>query len=45
LIDNNEQAMQVMARRFSDEASVEWIGFDPNELQKNDYTEGSFPSG
>jgi site-specific DNA-methyltransferase (adenine-specific) len=29
LIDNNEQAMQVMMRRFGDETSVEWIGLDP----------------
>ncbi len=29
LIDNNEQALQVMARRFAYTTSIEWIGFDP----------------
>jgi site-specific DNA-methyltransferase (adenine-specific) len=29
LIDNNEQALQVMARRFSGYPEIDWIGFDP----------------
>jgi site-specific DNA-methyltransferase (adenine-specific) len=29
LIDNNLQAMQVMARRFGQNPDIEWIGFDP----------------
>jgi len=29
LIDNSEQAMQVMAQRFSEVAGIEWIGYDP----------------
>ncbi len=33
LIDNNEQALQVMARRFSNCSSIEWIGFDPSPHQ------------
>lgn len=30
LIDNNEQALQVMAKRFRNYSNIEWIGFDPN---------------
>jgi site-specific DNA-methyltransferase (adenine-specific) len=34
LIDNSIQAMEVMARRFSDaKKTIEWIGFDPNAFQ------------
>ena len=33
LIDNNRQALQVMADRFEDVPSIEWIGFDPQNLQ------------
>ncbi|MGQ9585136.1 MAG: DNA-methyltransferase [Anaerolineae bacterium] len=29
LIDNNVQAMEVMARRFAWVSDVEWVGFDP----------------
>ena len=29
LMDNNPQAMQVMAARFQGTADIEWIGFDP----------------
>ncbi len=29
LIDNNEQSMQVMAKRFTDFSDIEWVGFDP----------------
>ncbi|MFH1633415.1 MAG: site-specific DNA-methyltransferase, partial [Chloroflexota bacterium] len=33
LIDNNEQALQVMAQRFRNWPSIEWIGFDPTPYQ------------
>jgi site-specific DNA-methyltransferase (adenine-specific) len=29
LVDNNLQAMKVMAKRFKDRNDIEWIGFDP----------------
>jgi site-specific DNA-methyltransferase (adenine-specific) len=29
LIDNNESALQVMAKRFREYPTIEWIGFDP----------------
>lgn len=34
LVDNNEQALQVMARRFTGAPEVEWIGFDPTPYQE-----------
>ncbi len=34
LIDNNEQALEVMARRFDGEPSIEWVGFDPRPFQR-----------
>lgn len=30
LVDNNPAALEVMARRFAQDASIEWIGFDPS---------------
>jgi site-specific DNA-methyltransferase (adenine-specific) len=30
LIDNNEQAMQAMARRFAGVEGIHWVGFDPH---------------
>jgi site-specific DNA-methyltransferase (adenine-specific) len=30
LIDNNEDALKVMAKRFKGQQAIEWIGFDPN---------------
>ena len=33
LVDNNEQALQVMARRFEEYPSIEWMGFDPTPYQ------------
>jgi site-specific DNA-methyltransferase (adenine-specific) len=32
LIDNNIQSMQVMAKRFENEAGIEWIGFNPMKV-------------
>jgi site-specific DNA-methyltransferase (adenine-specific) len=29
LVDNNEQALEVMARRFGGVPDIEWVGFDP----------------
>lgn len=29
LVDNNREALEVMARRFAHVPSIEWIGFDP----------------
>ena len=30
LVDSNESAIQVMAKRFDGISSIEWIGLDPN---------------
>ncbi|MEO8287891.1 MAG: site-specific DNA-methyltransferase [Chloroflexota bacterium] len=31
LVDNNEQALQVMARRFAGVADIEWVGYNARE--------------
>ena len=33
LVDNNEQALEVMARRFVVVSDIHWIGFDPRPFQ------------
>ncbi|CAA9539044.1 MAG: DNA modification methyltransferase [uncultured Thermomicrobiales bacterium] len=33
LVDDNPEALQVMARRFGGTADVEWVGFDPEPFQ------------
>jgi site-specific DNA-methyltransferase (adenine-specific) len=33
LIDNNEQALQVMANRFRGQSNIEWVSFDPGPYQ------------
>jgi site-specific DNA-methyltransferase (adenine-specific) len=33
LVDDNPEALQVMARRFGDLAEIEWVGFDPEPFQ------------
>jgi site-specific DNA-methyltransferase (adenine-specific) len=33
LVDNNEQALEVMARRFSGVDAIRWVGFDPSPFQ------------
>ena len=33
LVDNNPQALEVMARRFAGVGGIEWIGFDPTSHQ------------
>jgi site-specific DNA-methyltransferase (adenine-specific) len=38
LIDNNLQAMKIMAQRFSPYQGIEWVGFDPDqEIEKEPY--------
>ena len=37
LIDDNPQAMQVMARRFATCQDIEWIGFDPTLEKKEGF--------
>ncbi|MBC7084653.1 MAG: site-specific DNA-methyltransferase, partial [Firmicutes bacterium] len=36
LVDNNLEAMLVMARRFDGVEGIEWIGFDPTPYQKRE---------
>src|SRR5207248_673445 len=33
LVDNNPQALAIMAQRFANESDVEWISFDPTPFQ------------
>jgi hypothetical protein len=33
LIDNNKEALEVMAKRFSGIRNIEWYGFDPSKYQ------------
>jgi len=33
LIDNNREALEVMARRFEGVPDIEWVGFDPRPFQ------------
>ncbi len=33
LVDNNPQALEVMARRFAGARGIEWVGFDPRPCQ------------
>jgi site-specific DNA-methyltransferase (adenine-specific) len=35
LVDNNIDAMEVMAKRFNDVEGIEWIGFNPNFREQN----------
>jgi len=35
LIDNNQQALEVMAQRFTEVEHIKWINYDPTPLQKN----------
>lgn len=36
LIDSNEEALRVMARRFEGVEGVRWVGFDPRPLQRRE---------
>jgi site-specific DNA-methyltransferase (adenine-specific) len=40
LIDENPEALQVMARRFAQRAGIEWVGFDPKPYQSADVVTG-----
>jgi site-specific DNA-methyltransferase (adenine-specific) len=42
LVDNNPQALEVMARKFAAVEGVEWVGFDPSPYQAR--SEGLFAS-
>jgi site-specific DNA-methyltransferase (adenine-specific) len=33
LIDENPEALQVMAKRFAQLADIDWVGFDPKPYQ------------
>lgn len=41
LIDQNQSALEVMAKRFSGEESIEWINFDPTAYQISEIAEGN----
>lgn len=36
LVDNNPEALEVMARRFNGTDGIEWVGFDPTPHQKRE---------
>jgi site-specific DNA-methyltransferase (adenine-specific) len=36
LIDENPEALQVMAKRFEQRAGIEWVGFDPKPYQSTE---------
>jgi site-specific DNA-methyltransferase (adenine-specific) len=40
LIDENPEALQVMARRFAQLAGIEWVGFDPRPFQSAEVVTG-----
>jgi site-specific DNA-methyltransferase (adenine-specific) len=43
LVDNNQEAMAVMARRFDGVANIEWVNFDPRPYQKIAVAQDSKP--
>jgi len=43
LVDNNQEALEVMARRFAHVSSIEWIGFDPRPFQQPSLLDMAFP--
>ena len=45
LIDNNKQALEVMARRFDGASSIHWIGFEPESFQQVSKQEALFDVG
>jgi site-specific DNA-methyltransferase (adenine-specific) len=45
LVDNNPEALQVMARRFDGVEGIEWVGFDPTPYQKQQPSLFSTPAG
>jgi site-specific DNA-methyltransferase (adenine-specific) len=34
LVDNNPEALEVMARRFDGISDIQWVGFDPTPYQR-----------
>ncbi len=42
LVDNNREALEVMARRFEGTEAIEWIGFDPQPWQTRPRQGGLF---
>jgi site-specific DNA-methyltransferase (adenine-specific) len=40
LIDENPEALQVMAKRFEQRAGIEWVGFDPKPFQSEEVGTG-----
>lgn len=42
LVDNNAKALQVMAKRFQNENSIAWHGFDPASFQVNNGSDNLF---
>jgi site-specific DNA-methyltransferase (adenine-specific) len=40
LIDENPEALQVMAKRFEQHAGIEWVGFDPRPYQSAEVVTG-----
>jgi site-specific DNA-methyltransferase (adenine-specific) len=43
LVDNNAQALEVMARRFEHVDSIEWVDFDPRPFQSEGRQDSLFP--
>lgn len=41
LIDQNQAALEVMAKRFSGDESIEWINFDPTAFQTDETIESN----
>jgi site-specific DNA-methyltransferase (adenine-specific) len=44
LVDNNPEALEVMARRFDGVEGIEWIGFDPAPYQRREKQGSLFPA-
>ncbi len=42
LVDSNEQALEVMARRFNNTKDIDWVGFDPRPFQNVGQQEALF---
>jgi len=41
LVDNNEQAIEIMAKRFMDVTDIEWIGYHPTSAKAHDAVQSS----
>jgi len=40
LVDDNPEALEVMARRFAGVAGIEWQDFDPSSVRAKDHPAG-----